>query len=50
MTERPVVRHVLPARLGEPRFDSPLRLDVAAGKGAGTVRARNRPDPVHGGR
>lgn len=35
MTSQPTIRHVLPARLGEPRFDSPLRLDMEPGKGRG---------------
>ncbi|MFI5459499.1 MAG: ATP-dependent 6-phosphofructokinase [Isosphaerales bacterium] len=35
MTPRPAVRHVIPARLGEPRFDSPLRLDAEPGRGRG---------------
>ena len=35
MTSQPAIRHVLPARLGEPRFDSPLRLDTEPGNGRG---------------
>ncbi len=35
MTSQTAVRHVLPARLGEPRFDSPLRLDSEPGRGRG---------------
>ncbi len=35
MTSPPAIRHVVPARLGEPRFDSPLRLDTKPGNGRG---------------
>jgi len=35
MTDQPAARHALPARLGEPRFDSPLRLDDEPGRGRG---------------
>ncbi len=35
MTSQTGARHVLPARLGEPLFDSPLRLDTGPGNGRG---------------
>ena len=46
MTLQTGARHVLPARLGEPRFDSPLRLDSEPEKGRGqfvpdTARVRH---------
>jgi 6-phosphofructokinase 1 len=46
MTPPNAIRHVLPARLGEPRFDSPLRLDAELGSARGrfvpeTARVRH---------
>ena len=47
MTPQPAVRHVLPDRLGEPRFASPLRLDTEPGNERGrfvpeSARIRHR--------
>jgi 6-phosphofructokinase 1 len=54
MTPRCIARDVTPARLGEPRFDSPLRLDVEPGCGRGrfvpaSLRVRHSVeiDPEH---